>query len=278
MTNDFEAHLAATLGAATENIRQTMAASIRPAPKVELPTSLRETLAKAVAPLLPVLERLDAMMPGNWRGQHLDYERMVRLMQEGVPLAWVPPADVIRQLLAADDASSRSKVIDDSHPAILASCREALAEVTDARLTPQRTLLEECARAIENGMFNSAQALAANVWDTLMRGIAFANPDLLTSKGTWNYRHIRRNVPSVDAEEDATLGELRRAAVFLPVAKVLEDFWHPQPVPFGFNRHATAHAAGTVQYTASNAMTALMLAVSVLREIDDQAYVVHIHA
>ncbi|MEU5972021.1 hypothetical protein [Streptomyces globisporus] len=278
MTNDFEARLTATLGAATENIRRTMAASIRPAPKVELPMSLRETLAKAVAPLLPVLERLDAVMPGNWRGQRLDYRDMVRLMQEGVPLAWVPPADVIRQLLAADGASSRSKVIDDCRPEILASCREAMAEVTDQRLAAQRELLEECARAIESGMFSSAQALAANVWDTLMRGIAFANPDLLTSKGTWSYGHIKRNVPSVKSEEDATIGEFRRAVVFLPLAKTLEEFWHPRPVPPSFNRHATAHATGSVQYTASNAMTALMLAVSVLSEIDDQAYVVRIHA
>ncbi|MGX5397215.1 hypothetical protein ACWLMY_35850 [Streptomyces anulatus] len=278
MTNDFDARLAEILGAATENIRRTMAASIRPAPKVELPMPLREALAKAVAPLLPVLERLNAMMPENWRGQHLDSRDMVRLMQEGVPLAWVPPADVIRQLLAADGAPSRSKVIDDCQPEILASCREALARVTDERLAAQRELLEECARAIENGMFSSAQALAANVWDTLMRGKAFANPDLLTSKSTWSYGHIKRNVPSVEAEEDATIGEFRRAAIFLPLPKTLEDFWNPQPVPPSFNRHATAHATGSVQYTTSNAMTALMLAVSVLREIDDQAYVVQIHA
>ncbi|MFH8365129.1 hypothetical protein ACH4FV_36890 [Streptomyces anulatus] len=277
MTNDFDARLAEILGAATENIRRTMAASIRPAPKVELPMPLREALAKAVAPLLPVLERLDAMMPENWRGQRLDYRDMIRLMQEGVPLAWVPPADVIRQLLAADGVSSRSKVIDDSRPEILASCREALAEVTDIRLAAQRELLEECVRAIEKGMFSSAQALAANVWDTLMRGMAFANPEWLT-KGRWSYRQIKRSVPSVEAEEDAAIGEFRRAAIFLPLAKTLEEFFHPQPVPPSFNRHATAHAAGTVQYTASNAMTALMLAVSVLREIDDQAYIVRIHA
>ncbi|MFE6727759.1 hypothetical protein ACFVDN_07675 [Streptomyces californicus] len=278
MTNDFDARLGDILGAATENIRRTMAASIRPSPKVELPMPLREALAKAVAPLLPVLERLDGMMPENWRGQCLDYRDMIRLMQEGVPLAWVPPADVIRQLLAADGASSRSKVIDDSRPQILVSCREALAEVADERLAAQRELLEECARAIENGMFSSAQALAANVWDTLIRGMAFANPEWLTSKGRWSYPQIKRSVPSVEAEEDATIGEFRRAVIFLPLAKTLEEFFHPQPVPPSFNRHATAHATGSVQYTASNATTALMLAVSVLREIDDQAYVVRIHA
>ncbi|MFF2331699.1 MULTISPECIES: hypothetical protein [unclassified Streptomyces] len=278
MTNDFDARLAEILGAATENVRRTMAASIRPAPKVELPAPVREALAKAIAPLQPVLERLNTMMPENWQGQRLDYRDMVRLMQEGVPLAWVPPADVIRLLLSADDASSRSKVIDDCRPEILISCREALSAVTDERLTAQRELLEECARAIENGTFSSAQALAANVWDNLMRGIAFANPDLLTSDGRWSYGHIKRSAPSVEAEEDATIGEFRRAAIFLPLPKTLEQFFHPKPVPRSFNRHATAHATGTAQYTVPNAMTALMLAVSVLREIDDQAYVVRIHA
>ncbi|MFF0163899.1 hypothetical protein ACFYRY_41375 [Streptomyces sp. NPDC005263] len=48
--------------------------------------------------------------------------------------------------------------------------------------------------------------------------------------------------------------------------------------PKGCNRHATAHAAGTVQCTAANAMIALMLAVNVLREIDDQGYPVQLHA
>lgn len=278
MTNDFDARLAEILGAATKNIRRTMAASIRPAPKVELAAPVREALAKAIGSLQPVLERLNAMMPENWQGQRLDYRDMVRLMQEGVPLAWVPPADVIRLLLEADDASSRSKVIYDCRPEILASCCEALSAVTDERLTAQRELLEECVRAIENGTFSSAQALAANVWDTLMRGIAFANPDLLTSKGTWNYGYIKRSVPSVEAEGDATVGEFRRAAIFLPLPKVLDHFFHPEPVPLSFNRHATAHATGTVQYTVPNAMTALMLAVSVLREIDDQAYAVRIHA
>ncbi|MEU5015790.1 hypothetical protein AB0G35_37175 [Streptomyces sp. NPDC021749] len=49
-------------------------------------------------------------------------------------------------------------------------------------------------------------------------------------------------------------------------------------MPKGFNRHATSHAASVVQYTTANAVTALMLAVSVLREIDDRGYHVQIRA
>ncbi|CAL9656146.1 hypothetical protein [Streptomyces sp. enrichment culture] len=279
MANGFDAQLAEVLNAATENIRRTVAANFIRTPKVELPAPLLEGLSKAVAPLQSVLERLDAMMPENWQGQRLAYKDMVRLMQEGTPLAWVPPADVIRQLLVASDAPARTAVLDDCRPEILASCSEALAAVTDARFSAQKTLLEECVRMTERGMFSGAQALAANVWDTLVRGLAFANPAWLTDKGWWpGYAEIGRSVPTVDVDDDATIGQFRKAAVFLPFAKTLEEFRRQHPVPEGFNRHATAHAAGALQYTAANAVIALMLAVSVLREIDDQAYPIQLHA
>ena len=277
MANGFDARLAEVLRAATENIRKAVAANFVPSPRVQLPTPVLEGLAKALAPLQPALERLDAMMPENWRGQRLDYRDMVRLMQEGVPLAWVPPADVIRQLLAVGETSSRSKVIDACRPEILDSCSVVLAKVVDARFSTQRALLEECVQMIERGRFSGAQALAANVWDTLVRGLAYANSTWLTDQGWWSYKKIIQSVPAVD-DDDATIGQFRKAAVFLPFAKTLEEFRRPQPVPGDFNRHATAHATGAVQYTAANTVTALMLAVSVLREIDDQDYAVQLHA
>lgn len=280
MTYGFDAQLAEVLNAATENIRRTVAANLIPAPKVELPKPrLLEGLSTAVAPLQSVLERLDAMMPENWQGQRLAYKDMVRLMQEGVPLAWVPPADVIRHLLAAQDVACRVEILDDHRTEILASCSKVLDAVTDERFAAQRTLLEECVRMIEGGMFSGAQALAANVWDTLVRALAFANPAWLTDKGWWpGYSKISQRVPSVDIDDDATIGQFRKAAVFLPFATALEEFRGQDPVPGGFNRHATAHAAGAVQYTAANAVIALMLAVSVLREIDDQGYPVQLRA
>ncbi|MFI2764758.1 hypothetical protein ACH5A3_38945 [Streptomyces echinatus] len=279
MTYGFDAQLAEVLSAATENIRRTVAANLISAPKVELPKPrLLEGLSTAVAPLQSVLERLDAMMPENWQGQRLAYKDMVRLMQEGVPLAWVPPADVIRHLLAAQDVACRVEILDDRRTEILASCSKVLDTVTDERFAAQRTLLEECVRMLEGGMFSGAQALAANVWDTLVRALAFANPAWLTDKGWWpGYSKISQRVPSVDIDE-ATIGQFRKAAVFLPFATTLEEFRGQDPVPDGFNRHATAHAAGAVQYTAANAVIALMLAVSVLREIDDQGYPVQLRA
>ncbi|WP_328834934.1 hypothetical protein [Streptomyces europaeiscabiei] len=42
---------------------RALAAYFMPAPKVELPRPMLESLAKSVAPLQPVLERLDPIMP-----------------------------------------------------------------------------------------------------------------------------------------------------------------------------------------------------------------------
>lgn len=276
MNNSFGPDLSRALAAATKGIQEAVAAAVVPPLEIRIPAFDR--LAEVIAPLQPALERLDAMMPANWRGARLDYSDMIVLMKEGIPLVWVPPADVIRQLLAADDAAAREQVIDDCRPAILTSCKAALAAVTDTRFGEQATLLEECVHMADRGMFSGAQALAANVLDTLIRGLTYANPGWLKPNGQWpGYAKVLKNIPVVE-DDDATIRQLREAAAFLPFPKALEPFWASDPVPETFNRHATAHAAAATQYTPVNAVTGIMLAVSVLRDIDDMGYPVRLHA
>jgi hypothetical protein len=40
------------------------------------------------------------------------------------------------------------------------------------------------------------------------------------------------------------------------------------PIPTRFNRHASTHRVGGIQYTRSNSLTSLMLVVSLIRELD----------
>ncbi|MFJ8650691.1 hypothetical protein ACIRNI_31880 [Streptomyces sp. NPDC093546] len=79
-------------------------------------------------------------------------------------------------------------------------------------------------------------------------------------------------------DDDPTIRQFHEAAAFLPFPRALEPFWPSTPVPEHFNRHATAHAAANTQYTPVNAVTAVMLAISVLRDIDDMGYPVQLHA
>ena len=65
-------------------------------------------------------------LPWNWRGVETEPDELedeVRaILEEGIPLAWVPSARVIELLLAAPDASSRRRVISNNHKGILTSC------------------------------------------------------------------------------------------------------------------------------------------------------------
>lgn len=60
--------------------------------------------------------------------------------------------------------------------------------------------------------------------------------------------------------------------------KACDSLWDHDPVPTAFNRHATVHAAGPTQYTVANALTALMLAVSLVREIQEGALAFQTHS
>lgn len=51
---------------------------------------------------------------------------------------------------------------------------------------------------------------------------------------------------------------------------VLETFVPGDPIPVEFNRHASVHAAGAVQYHPANALIALMIATSLLREAQEE--------
>ncbi|WP_157878467.1 hypothetical protein [Streptomyces chattanoogensis] len=60
---------------------------------------------------------------------------------------------------------------------------------------------------------------AANVWDTLVRGLAFANPAWLTDSGWWSYKKTKQSASAVAVNDDATFGEFRAAVVFRPLPR-----------------------------------------------------------
>ncbi|MEV6228103.1 hypothetical protein AB0L88_09575 [Saccharopolyspora shandongensis] len=100
----------------------------------------------------------------------------------------------------------------------------------------------------------ASQALAASVLDTLLR-VAVHPP------ARSYYGKVRNRIESV------SLSLLPWAVTHWPVLVALTTFnGGDEPPPSVFNRHATARAVGVIQYTPDNALLALMLTASVLRE------------
>jgi len=72
--------------------------------------------------------------------------------------------------------------------------------------------------------------------------------------------------------------EFRQACALAPIRAAVGNFHEGDPVPSVFNRHATAHAAGWTQYTPANTLIAVMLGVSLTRELQGGVLQARIHA
>ena len=119
----------------------------------------------------------------------------------------------------------------------------------------------EAVAAARAGLTRAAQSLAASVVDSAVRLVV---PQLSSS-------YYPKVIEKVSSNEDPYMQDLREVATYWPVAPALRPFWGHKgdPTPTDFNRHASAHAVGSEQYTPANALVALMLATSMLREFEE---------
>ncbi|MEV5998901.1 hypothetical protein AB0M25_06350 [Streptomyces griseomycini] len=211
-------------------------------------------------------ERLQAVDPENWRGERLGRPDMLAVMEEGIPLVWTPSADVIRELLDAPDAPTRRKVLERQAPAVVEDCRTVLTDVARTDLASEVDFLHDCLDSIGNGKYAAAQVLASSVLDTILRAMVRADPRLQNNKGGFTFNILAAQLPK--ATRDTLVGQFRAYCIHTSIHKAYEQYFGP-PVPEEYNRHATAHAAGPTQITLANALAAVMLAVGLVREMEE---------
>jgi hypothetical protein len=211
-------------------------------------------------------ENVQDVDPGNWRGERLRRLDMLAVLEEGIPLVWTPSADVIRELLDASDAPARRKVLERQAPTVAEDCRTVLTDVVRTDLASEVGFLHDCLDSIDNGTYPAAQVLASSILDTLLRAMVRANPHLQNNKGGFTFSILAAQLPK--ATPDTQVGQFRAYCVNTGIHKAYEPYFGP-PVPEGYNRHATAHAAGPTQITLPNALTAVMLAVGLVRELEE---------
>jgi hypothetical protein len=214
-------------------------------------------------------DTLRESVPPNWRDlADPDYEAALRIMNGGIPLIWVPRSSIVERLMQTEDALAREEILSLARQDIASDCLTVLAEITIEDLQPLTRLAAQAAVALRGEYSAPAQALAANVLDTWLRaavrrGILFKP----VSERFRFYENVRRQITLVSM--DLEIVKLKPSGALAPVFLALEHFdsqINPRPEHFG--RHATAHAAYPEQYTAANAVIAVMLMTSVLRQAD----------
>lgn len=206
-------------------------------------------------------------VPGNLAQLGLidsDLDDVVEVLDDGIPLFWVPRARIARRLLLAESTSARKKVIGDEIPAILDDCRSILEQVTDQRFLYWADCLNEAADLVTSHP-KAAQALATTTLDSQLYRIQTELPHAYTVVTSGSNRSKSGHEDKARADLRQTLGP--RGALALAAVRPLyvrHQPSAPKAPPKALNKHASFHNVHPFQYSKRNATIAIMLGSSVL--------------
>lgn len=197
--------------------------------------------------------------PPNWKGlTDEELEAVIVTATSGIPVAWVPRAEILRVLLAAD-AADQVAVLDAHAADIVDDCAAAVSETRIGAFEDLATFTEEAVLTYRAGQTAASQALSASLIDTFLR---------ITVLEPTKYKYYSQVKAKITEEPDC----FPRVVACLPILNALENFDGHSDVPAMFNRHASAHAVYAQQYTPTNALISLMLATSLLRQAHHDAH------
>ncbi len=179
-----------------------------------------------------LLEDLRRSRPPNWPpGINLDRVAEV-IRDDGLPLVWVPRAELVQEVVDAEDRGARVTVLLAHASELVQDCRGVLHGVTHAAFTGQQQLAERCVEALEQGHHEAAQALAVAVTETAVSR---------TLSG--NYAKVKQQV--LFNPDLVPYTQLRLRAALAPIHRFYTD-WSPKsphPAPEAISRHVSVHHA-----------------------------------
>ncbi|MFB6578764.1 MULTISPECIES: hypothetical protein [unclassified Streptomyces] len=277
-----------------------LAATVVPGPlfaRIDLSTVLgvdrfRPVLGRQLAEFLGVQDVLRGLfapvskvMEGYWRDQWRDVfstvDELVRsrypenlresvprlgqlevlLIDEGIPLMWVPGPRVVRALLDAPDAAARRRLIGQRWKGIAADCETVLESVDHPQLEEDRDFALQVVAALRAGHIAPAQALAANLLDSMMQKHFTKATRIELTKNDFKAKGVKFDLDAY---------RFNVALTFAPVWHAHAQFFRSKgdSIPRVFGRHPSAHAVSRAQYSRVNTVYGLMLVTSVVKFFD----------
>ncbi len=195
--------------------------------------------------------------PPNWLDVELDpqaAEADVRgVLDDGIPLGWVPSAAIVQRLLDAPDQAGRRRVISNNWRGILNDCDAVAEGLPSPSAFFLADMIRAAIRAIRDGHAEAGQALATNVLDTTVSQFTVA--ELSINKGV---------ILNPDRKEWLVGHGWRIALSLLAVQATMAGKFGLDHRGSAFHRNVTSHAATRRQYNRINAVIAVMLATSTL--------------
>ena len=95
----------------------------------------------------------EKLLPPNWRGvKHPDFATIEAiLLDEGIPLAWVPSQEILQALFDSPDASARRRIIGRRWRGVVSDCEVILSEVSHPALQRHQSFGMDVVQALRDG-------------------------------------------------------------------------------------------------------------------------------
>jgi hypothetical protein len=219
---------------------------------------------------------LEISRPPNWRGSGIKPDQILAFAEDsGIPVAWVPPLDVLVALVQAAPAD-RTEVLRAHSVQVIAQCEELLRGCDDEWIRDEQVLLICAVRALQAGHFQAAMALAVAVgeplalWASEPRVKSFETKEAEQAwKETFRkdkYGEARRQLSAVGSSQMLARLDVLRHALIAPIPRFFTPFYaRPgEEMPDTVSRHATVHQPTVEHLSVENALLAIMLGTSIL--------------
>ncbi len=237
---------------------------------------------------------LEMSRPRNWHGSGLSPEQILPLARESaIPVMWLPSAPILQTLVEVQP-EDRVEVLFAYEAGILDDCHVLLKECDDPWIADERALVVRAVATYKAGFHEAAMARAVAVgeprahWASESRVRVFGSEqernDWEKQRRANKYPAARLELAAVNPGTKLTRIQVLRHALIGPIERFFTPFHREagDQIPSTVSRHATVHQPTVEHLSKQNALLALMLDVSILREqqvwaeqvrMDDEFYV-----
>lgn len=197
-----------------------------------------------------------SLLPPNLEGiRALTLVRTEQLASEGVTIYVVPRTATARRLLLADTPAARRAVLGERYASILDDCDNTLVKHGRGALSPYARLVRRAIDAARDGHTEAAQALGANLVDSL-----------LVHRYGWSRSRDLTSHKKTTSDDLLSRFAVAEYMVLAPIRASYAAYWagSGDPVPRNFSRHVTAHHAAPRQFSRRNVAQVVMQATALI--------------